>query len=44
MSSSPPERPKHGFVAWTVFIAAVLTVLAISAGCTVMVYGAVFTG
>ncbi|TDQ52401.1 hypothetical protein [Actinorugispora endophytica] len=42
MSSSPPEPPRHGLVAWLVFVAAILVVLTITAGCTVMMYAPAF--
>ncbi|MBB4932564.1 hypothetical protein F4561_003384 [Lipingzhangella halophila] len=37
-------RPRHGFLAWLVFILAIGTVLTVVAGCMAMVYGPMLTG
>lgn len=52
MSSETPNtsdqvrdaRPRHGFLAWFVFVVAVVVVLALAGGCMAMVYGPVLTG
>ncbi|WP_393916480.1 hypothetical protein [Halostreptopolyspora alba] len=52
MSSETPNtsdqardtRPRHGFLAWFVFVVAVGAVLTLAGGCVAMVYGPVLTG
>ncbi|CAM3741612.1 hypothetical protein [Nocardiopsis rhodophaea] len=49
MSSSsspqrPDHRPRHGFLAWAVFILAVGSMLALIGGCMTVLYAPLFTG
>ncbi|CAM3913823.1 hypothetical protein NOGI109294_18385 [Nocardiopsis gilva] len=48
MSSSSPQRPdhrpRHGFLAWLVFILAVGSMLALIGGCMTVLYAPIFTG
>ncbi|GAA3735397.1 hypothetical protein [Salinactinospora qingdaonensis] len=40
----PTPPPRHGPVAWLVFIAAIAAVLVLVSGCMAMIYGPIFTG